>query len=158
MNKSLNHDIDESWIDWAIEMMEAGFQSENLYILAGATKPYNQFELQELTNKVLQDLDLDSDNKTQVIKNYTYYLISTSIYKPEVYYSTLLELRNICQDLEMDREYMNFYCLFYAKDDLLVSVNQWYWDGATRENIDQIITDHFIDWRNKFELEQNKTL
>lgn len=45
--KAFNEDIDESWVDWAFEMMEAGYQSDNLYMLAGVTKPYNQFELHD---------------------------------------------------------------------------------------------------------------
>ena len=55
--KAFNEDIDETWIDWAIEMMEAGYESDNLYMLAGETKPFRQFELQELTRKILEDLD-----------------------------------------------------------------------------------------------------
>jgi hypothetical protein len=154
MNKALNHNIDESWIDWAITMIEAGFESENLYILAGVTKPYNQFELQELTNRVLSDLNLDYSERSSVVKNYVYYLILTSVNKPETYYHTLRELKCICQELDMDKEYMDFYLLYYAKDDLLVSVNQWYWEGADRGNVDKIITDQFVNWKNKFE---NKT-
>ena len=50
--KDFNSDINKSWIDWAIEMMEAGFETDSLYQLAGISKPYNQFELQELTSKV----------------------------------------------------------------------------------------------------------
>ena len=61
--KACNADIDESWVDWAIEMMETGFEVESLYELAGISKPFNQFELQNLTNKVLEDLSLDYSNR-----------------------------------------------------------------------------------------------
>ena len=57
--KALNRDIGRSWVDWAIEMLFAGFETEHLIILAGETEPYNQFKLQELTNKVLSELQLD---------------------------------------------------------------------------------------------------
>ncbi len=39
LSKVFNQDIDESWIDWANEMMEAGYESDNLYILAGEIRP-----------------------------------------------------------------------------------------------------------------------
>ena len=39
-------------------MMEAGYESINLYELAGTTRPYNQFELKELTNQIFKDLVL----------------------------------------------------------------------------------------------------
>src|SRR5688572_9020785 len=85
MHKSMNHIIDESWIDWAIEMMEAGFESENLYMLAGTTKPYNQFELQDLTTKVFKDLNLDYSDRDLIIKNYVYFLIKTTLNDPTTY-------------------------------------------------------------------------
>lgn len=56
MKKAFNEDIDEAWIDWAIETIQAGYESDNLYILAGITRPYHQFELQRLTDKVLAEM------------------------------------------------------------------------------------------------------
>lgn len=155
--KAFNENVDESWIDWAIEMIEAGYESENLYMLAGETKPYNQFELQELTNKVFQDLRLDYSDKDDVIRNYVYYLISNSVEHPETYYKTLRELREICLQLDYDSRYMDFYLLYFAKDDLMVDEVQWYWEGANRANIDQIIRDKFKQWLGEFEQKQQKT-
>ena len=140
MNKAFNHDIDESWIDWAMEMIEAGFQSDNLYILAGMTRPFNQFELQDLTNNVLRDLHLDNSDKEAVIRNYVYFIITNAINNPDSYLLTLRELKDIYIGLDMEKEYTDFYLLYFAKDDLIESENQWYWDGATRENIPDFIT------------------
>lgn len=155
--KAFNENIDESWIDWAIEMIEAGYQSVNLYMLAGETKPYNQFELHELTKKVLEDLGFSYGDKYAVLKNYVYYLISNSVDYPETYNKTLRELKNICQDLDYASEYMNFYLLNFAKEDLTIDEVQWYWDGANRQNIDQIIKDYFTKWMNEF-VRQNPSI
>jgi hypothetical protein len=149
--KAFNENIDETWIDWALEMIEAGYQSENLYMLAGKTKPFNQFEFQELTENVLKDLGFNYTNTDVVLKNYVYYLISSSIDRPDDYSKTLRELKNICQDLDMDATYIDFYHLYYAKCDLNVDEVQWYWDGANRENIDQIIEDIFRKWMIEYE-------
>ncbi|GAO43343.1 hypothetical protein [Flavihumibacter petaseus] len=154
--KAFNENIDETWVDWALEMMEAGYQSDNLYILAGKTKPFNQFELHELTRNVLEDLGFTYADKDTVLKNYVYYLIISSVDHPETYCKTLRELKNICQDLDLESAYMDFYLLYYAKDDLIVDEVQWYWDGANRQNIDQIIKDHFKKWMKEFE-EHNST-
>jgi hypothetical protein len=157
MNKAFNQDIDESWIDWAMEMVEAGFESDNLYILAGMTKPFNQFELQELTNNVLRDLHLDYNDKDTVIRNYAYFIIKSSIDNPDSYLTTLQELKDICINLNMEKKYMDFYLLYFAKDDLIESENQWYWQGATRENINGIIKNQFINWVAQYEHEQRQT-
>lgn len=154
--KAFNENIDETWVDWALEMMEAGYQSDNLYMLAGKTKPFNQFELHELTKKVLEDLGFSYADKDTVLKYYVYYLIANSVDNPETYYKTLRELKNICQDLDLDSAYMDFYLLYYAKDDLTVDEVQWYWDGANRENIDKIIKERFRQWMTDFE-QQNST-
>ena len=150
MCKLFNYDIDESWVDWAIEMMEAGFESENLYMLAGISRPFNQFELQDLTNKVLKDLQLDFSDKDLVIKNYTYYIILNSINHPEKYLVVLRELKEICLNLNLDADYMNFYLLYFAKADLIESEMQWYWDDANRDNIDDIIKSQFTEWLINF--------
>ena len=153
MSKLFNEDIDQKWINWAMEMMEAGFETENLIVLAGISEPVNQFELQELTNKVLAELELDYSDQKLVIKNYVYYLITNSINKPETYLETLKELKEICLDLDLDAEYMDFYLLYFAKDDLTEQEYQHYWDNATRENIDEIIAENFAKWKTKFEAE-----
>jgi hypothetical protein len=137
--------------------MEAGYQSDNLYILAGETKPFNQFDLHELTRKVLEDLGFSYTDKDAVLKNYVYYLIANSVDHPETYYKTLRELKNICRDLNLDSAYMDFYLLYYAKDNLQVDEVQWYWDGANRQNIDQIIKHYFRKWITEFEQHNSTT-
>ncbi|MCD0489937.1 hypothetical protein LPB86_16970 [Pedobacter sp. MC2016-14] len=149
MKKAFNEDVDETWIDWALEMIEAGYESDNLYILAGISRPYHQFELQRLTDKVLVDLNLDYEDQPQMIRNYVYYIISSTINEPSNYLSTLKEIRNICMDLDMEQEYMDFYLLYFAKDDLNESGVQWYWDGAYRTNIDLIIRNIFQVYLDK---------
>jgi hypothetical protein len=52
---------------------------------------------------------------------------------------------------------MDFYLLYFAKDDLLIDEVQWYWEGANRENIDKIIRDKFRQWLNEFDQKEQKT-
>nr|WP_132396737.1 hypothetical protein [uncultured Pedobacter sp.] len=149
MKKAFNEDIDEGWVDWAIEMIQAGYESDNLYILAGITRPYHQFEVQRLTDKVLADLNLDYEDKGLMIANYIYYIISTTINEPTRYLSVLREIKDICIALDMEKKYMDFYLLYFAKDDLNESEVQWYWDSADRTNIDQIIGKVFENYLDR---------
>ena len=137
--------------------LEAGYESDNLYILAGFTKPYNQFELQELTDKVLADLNLTTSDKSLTIRNYVYYILSKTINEPSKYLETLKEVKDICIGLEMDKEYMDFYLLYFAKDDLNESENQWYWDGADRNNIDEIIKEKFKEYIDRIDQTRKTT-
>ena len=148
--KTCNADIDESWAEWAIEMMQQGFEVESLYQLAGISKPFNQFELQDLTNKVLNDLNLDYSDKEKTIKNYIYFIIKTNIENTAKYYDVLKELRDIYYELDMNSEFQDFALLYWAKEDLIDAEIQWYWDGADRANIDKIIKEQFELWITKF--------
>ncbi|MBS1666458.1 MAG: hypothetical protein JST58_03695 [Bacteroidetes bacterium] len=148
--KAFNSDLDESWIEWAIEMIDAGYESINLYELAGTTKPYNQFQLKDLTDKVFKDLNLDYSDKTTALKNYVYFLLISNIDKPEKYHEVLGEFRNIYYELNTDAKFQDLALLYWAKDDLLHSDFQHYWNGANRTNIDQIIRDQFELYIEKF--------
>lgn len=149
--KACNADINEGWIEWAIEMMEAGFEVDSLYELAGISKPFNQFELHDLTDKVLDDLNLDYSDKEKVVKNYAYFLIKSNFENPDNYFKVLKEFRDIYYELDMDTEYGDFALLYWAKEDLLTAEIQWYWDGANKKNIDKIIKEQFNLWIAKFE-------
>jgi hypothetical protein len=149
--KAFNSDINESWIDWAIEMMETGYESINLYELAGTTRPYNQFELKELTNQVFKDLNLDYSDKTKTLKNYVYFLLTSNVDKPDKYNKVLREFRDIYYELDAAAEYQDLALLYWAKDDLIYSEVQHYWDGADRTNIDKIISETFRQYIAKFE-------
>jgi hypothetical protein len=104
-----------------------------------------------LTNKVLNDLKLDYSDKTKTLKNYVHFLLSTNIDKPENYDRVLREFRDIYYELDMDSEYQDLALLYWAKDDLIYSEVQHYWDGADRTNIDKIISETFRQYIAKFE-------
>jgi hypothetical protein len=77
--KALNRDIDQKWTEWALNMVMAGFDNEYLLILAGESEPFNQFQLQNLTTKVLDDLNLDYSDKDLCIRSYACYLVGKSL-------------------------------------------------------------------------------
>ena len=139
--KAFNTDIDESWSEWAIEMMCAGYEVDSLYQLAGISKPFNQFELQELTNKVLKDLQLDYSNERKVVFEYVYYLIKLNLNKIDKYYEMLKEFKDMYYELDMDIGLQNLVSLYWAKNGLLSNDFQYYWDGADKANIDKIIKE-----------------
>ena len=152
--KALNRDIDgRVLVDWAIDMLVAGYNTEYLTILAGETEPFNPFQMEKLTDNVLSELRLDYSDVEQTIKNYAYYLIDISINSELDSFKVLNILKDICLELEYEEFLMEFYMLYHAKDDLIYSENQHYWDGATRENIDQIISEYFIAWKSNYEIE-----
>jgi hypothetical protein len=151
--KALNRDIDQKWTEWALKMVMAGFENENLLILAGESEPFNQFQLQSLTTKVLDDLNLDWSDKDKSIRKYACYLVGKSL-SSEIDPIKVLEiLKDICIELDYEKYLYHFYLLYFAKYDLIDSGNQWYLEEATKENIDHIIFEYFIKWKAACEAE-----
>jgi hypothetical protein len=145
--KALDRNVNRKWVNWAMEMVAAGFETEYLLILAGEMEPFNQFQMQELTHKVLKELQLDYSDTEQVIKNYAAYLIDKYLDGGMENFKLLTILKDLCIELDYEGYLYKFYLLYFAKEDLLYDDHQWYWPGATRENIDLIIRDYFMQWK-----------
>ena len=145
--KALNRDINKTWVDWAVEMLMAGFDTENLTILAGEFEPFNQFQLQNLTTVVLSELRLDYSDKERAIKNYACYLIDKVRNREIETVKALDILKDICCELDMVSYLFQFYLLYFTKTELLESENQLYMDGVDRSNIDKVIDDYFTTWK-----------
>jgi hypothetical protein len=67
---------------------------------------------------------------------------------------TLRELNTLCTELNFDKEYLDFYFLYFAKDDLIQYDSQSYWTGADKANIDSIIKSTFENWNKKVDEER----
>lgn len=145
--KVLNRNFDKTWVEWALNMIEAGFEAEYLLILAGESEPFNHFEMTDLTNQVFRELKLDWTNKSEILDNYVCYLIDQGLKSEKNSVDILRELKNLCVELDMDMRLYDFYLLFFAKSGLCDSAHQWYWEGADRQTIDKIILDTFHKWK-----------
>lgn len=141
--KILNRLTEKAWIDWAYEMLIKGFDTEHLVILAGMEQPLEYFEMRTLTDNILDELSLDYTNENKVLDNYAAYLAKQGLIGEMKPLSVLQRLKDIHIELEHDSPLAYFYDLYYAKEDLLHSEDQWYINGVDRSNIDQAITNYF---------------
>ncbi|MES2111019.1 MAG: hypothetical protein V4577_19840 [Bacteroidota bacterium] len=149
--RMLNRSVDKRWVDWAYDMLVAGFDSESLVMLAGETEFYNQFEMHRLADKVFEELGLRWDNREQVLKGYTASLLKKVLNKKAPIAATLDILKDAYLDLGYEDFFNDFFLLSHAKRALTDYGFQHYWKDATKENIDQVIIDYFRDWLRKNE-------
>lgn len=145
--RSLECPINKEWIDWAVEMIEAGFETENLLYLASFDPIDNQFRLQEIADKAFRELHIDFFDKKLATKNYVIYLVESVKSRNIDHLKALHSLKEIYLDSGMPRYLQDFHLLYWAKDDLKYSDHQWYWDGANKDNIDVVIKDYFENWK-----------
>jgi len=147
--KVLNYNIDQFWIDWAVEMLMNGYDTEHLVILAGISPPYDQFELHSLVERVLNELHLDYSDRDQVLKNYVSYLLTTADFDDfmvNAILKILQELRDLYLALDDAPNLTEFYCLHYGIEDLQTDTVQWYVDGLDRGNIKEVAQRVFTKW------------
>ena len=91
-------------------------------------------------------LKLDTVDRTKIITNYATYLVKQVINNERALFPTLETLKNLCIELDYEKNIYDFYLLYFAKEDLRYSDVQWYWAGADKENIDQICIEFFNKW------------
>ncbi len=141
--KILKRHNEEGWVKWAYDMLLAGYETESLLILAGMRGMLDYFEMWTLTDKVLEELEIDYSDQDQVINGYVSYLaqrVQSGQEKPSV---ALYTLMNMYLDLDYTSLLSDSYDLYYAWKDLQYGEHQWYVLGVDRSNIDQTITDYF---------------
>ena len=137
---------DGVWIDWAYEMLLAGFETDNLLILAGMGQEREYFEMRTLTAKVLAELKLDYSNTDKVIIDYVIYLSKQATNGEMPPFEVLSEVTDIYIEMDYYEPLQQFYLLYFAREDLLHDEVQWYINGVDRSNIDQMIIDYFKEW------------
>ncbi len=146
--RAINRPIDENWISWAISMLEQGYDTPHLCILAGESPPYehNQFKLIELVDKTLEELRLVQSDKNHALKEYVGELLQNMINGNRDSQTTLSELKDLCVELDHVRYLNDFYLLYFAQEDLKYAEDQYYWPGANRKNMEAIIKDVARNW------------
>jgi hypothetical protein len=151
VEKALQGGTIDEWKDWALEMMEAGFETEHLILLAGLSPQTNPFQLDDMINKALKELSLDSMSNDEIVYGYAYYLIDQALNSKMSTKVVLGILRDLCRDRDYDNELYNFYSLSYAQQELEQAGEQYYWEGANSDNVDTIIVSEFKEWKSKYE-------
>lgn len=135
-------------IDWATEMIELGYESRTLYMLASVNKPANYFEVIEHVKNAVEELGLKLRDGDDAILSYASYYVH-QIARGEKIRENLTELYKFCQKRDYEELVYDFYLLHWAWDDLDYEENNHYWEGARRNNIEQIVVNEAKNWIEK---------
>lgn len=133
--KALDHSCGQECVAWAINLIERGKTERHVLMLAGMSPPFNHFEMAALRDRALAELGVRSISRADALRIYAAEIAQDAERGRAETFSTLRELNRLCIDEDYASELHDFYLLYYAWDDLLTSNEQWYWPGATRENI-----------------------
>ncbi len=140
--RALQRASGQECVDWAIGMLEQGHSSRNLLMLAGLTPPLNHFEVSELRDRALAETNPSELSVGDPLRAFVAELLAGALRGERPVLEVVARIKDLSIELGYPRELGDFYLLYLAWEDLQHSDRQWYWDGATRENIEQLIREH----------------
>ena len=142
-------DMDES-IDWAIEQLQLGHETPHLLMLAGMSKPVNYFETAPYLAQALKELHLEEKTGEDAIISFCRYYIKKIAQADDVP-GNLKRLYSFYYLFDQDHLIQDFVYLYWGWGDLEYDSAQYYWPGATTENIEGLVVERAVLW-----LEENK--
>jgi hypothetical protein len=139
-------------IDWAIEMIELGYDTPNLLMLSSFNKSASYFEIIPYLKSAIQELGMKMKNGDGGVISYSYYYIKEISLGKRIRLN-LAELYAFCQQRDYEGIIYDFYLLHWAWDEIDYEDlhPNHYWEGVNKENIERTVVKVANEW-----LEENK--
>lgn len=132
-------------VDWAIELIKKGIETDNILILASFTKPVDSFEIRPYVNAVLADLGLEKkEGDASIITKVDYHL--QEILNGIGIRKNLDSLYNLC--IETNHEYglVPFYLIWNGWQSLDDSRVNYYSEGTDLISIEKELKQQAQIW------------
>ena len=131
--KYLNIDLIE---DWAIELINSGYESQAIYNLACFYKPIDSDEVQPYLEAVLSELNLTTKNREESQKSHIRYFLNKIVKHDDVRGNLKRTLHLYC-DFDVDKDIIDLSVLDDAWDDLIAGQVNWYYKDVSLDTIEQ---------------------
>jgi hypothetical protein len=138
-------------VDWAIGMLERGFESRSLLMLAGMTPPLHHFEIRDLRDRALEEMGLPERHIEDPVTAYVVAMVSAALADVGALREVFATVARIAIETGYPNELMPFYLLHFAAEDLRHQDTQWYWPEANRTNIYRIMREEAERFVAKYE-------
>lgn len=140
----------DEMIDWACEMLELGYDSEHLLILARVQKPSTVYEVKDYLKKAIEELGLKIKTGEEALISFASYYIK-KISNQENIRQSLAIIKDFCIANDYDSIVYDFYNLHWAWED--IDYDDGYptghWNGGTKSNIKSITLNVAKEWLKK---------
>ena len=136
-------------VDWAIELINKGLNTESVFMLASFSKPVESQEIKPYINPVLKELGLQEKYGEYSTIAKAHYHLDMIIHNVDVW-QNLTEVYNLCNHTDHAYELTTFYRIYHAWWNFQDGIPNWYFEGATPDNIEQILMDQARIWIEKY--------
>ncbi len=137
-----NYDI---VIDWAIYLLENGYENESLYVLASFRKPSDSREIKPYVSEALNDLNLEEKSGEYSIIAQTYFHIQHILNDISIR-KNLNAIYTLSCSLDHGYGLSTFYHINNAWTDLEEGFPNFYYKGVTSDNIEQFLKKEARKW------------
>lgn len=136
-------------IDWAIELIRNGIESEYVLIVASFAKPVERDEIKPYITGALKELNLiEKYGEYSTIAN-THYHLELILNDIEIR-KNIRKLSDIYLNSNYDKGLLPFYLLYHGWDELEQIGANYYFEGANLDNIEEVIKEQAKIWIDKY--------
>lgn len=148
-HKQLEHFDYSKAVDWAIDLIRQGKETDNVLMLASFSEPIDRFEISPYVTNVLNDFGLEElDYKSAVIAVTHYHL--NEILNDRQIRKNLQSLYQLCVENDYESGLMNFYLIYHGWDELEEIGVNYYFEGADLDNIEEVLKKESRKWIDKY--------
>jgi hypothetical protein len=140
--KYLNVDLIENW---AIELINSGYESEAIYNLACFYKPIDSDEVQPYLEAVFAELNLTAKNNAESQKSHIRYFLNKVVQYENVR-SNLKRMLQFSFDFDIDKDLTDLSALQYLWDDLEDGQVNWHYKDLSLDTIEQEVVEKAKKW------------
>jgi hypothetical protein len=136
-------------VDWAIELIRNGIESEYVLIVASFSKPVDRDEIKPYITGALKELNLtEKYGEYSLIVNAHYHL--EQILNDYEIRKNLTMLSNLCLNANYEKGLMPFYLLYHGWSELEEIGTNYYFEGTNLDNIEEVIKEQAQIWIDKY--------
>jgi len=162
-HKALEHFDYSEAVNWAIDLIRQGNETDNVLMLASFSEPIDRIEISPYVTNVLNGLGLEElDYEDAVIAKTHFHLIE--IINDKEVRENLRSLNQLCVDNGYESDLMSFYILNHAWDELAELGVNFYLEKSDLGNIESELKIEAEKWIDKYingncdtETKQSKT-
>lgn len=137
------------YIDWAVEMLELGYDSRSLGMLASFERSTSSIsDVEQYFYRAINELNFVKPSQTVAVRNYACNVAQQIINGQIEPKAAVEELYKICVATRYGDDFVIWFELEEALGLLLISEQPWSYEGITLKNFDEIVkleAKNFID-------------
>lgn len=148
-HKAVDHFDYELAVNWALDLIKQGRETDNVLMLASFSKPIDRFEIRHYVTAVLHDFKLQELEGYEAAISKAHYHLAEILNENSIR-KNLHSLYQLCLENDYEFGLMNFYLLYHGWHELEdIGVN-YYYDGAELGNIEEALKKEAGLWIEKY--------